>query len=82
MACYRGGMALPPHAREWLGQRRSGIRALEELEDRELRELDAATALRYSEALLAAAPIAVMSESRQSTSGFVEQQRIFLRARR
>lgn len=75
-------MALPPHARAWLAQRRSGIRALEELEARELRSLDAATALAYSDALLAAAPIAVMNEPRRATSGFIEQQRLFRRARR
>jgi hypothetical protein len=75
-------MALPPHALAWLAQRRAGAHAVEAVELRELRALDPAIALACSEALLAAAPIARMVESRRATSGFVEQQRIFARARR
>jgi hypothetical protein len=72
----------PDFARAWLQQRRSGEQALEQLAIDDLRLLDDQTALRHSEALLAATPIAEASASRQATSGFVEQQRLFLRARR
>jgi hypothetical protein len=73
---------LPPHARAWLAQREAGARAVAEIEARELRELGEATALAQSDALLAAAPVAMMSASRRTTSGFVEQQRLFARSRR
>ena len=75
-------MAVPPYARAWLAQRQSGIAAVAAIEASELRALDSVRALAQSEALLAAAPIAVMTESRRATSGFVEQQRLFRRARR
>lgn len=71
----------PEDQRAWLRQRRAGAVAVAEVEMRELRELDAAAALVSSEALLAAAPIATMTEARRETSGFVEQQRLFARAR-
>jgi hypothetical protein len=67
--------------REWLRQRQLGAVAVAEIERRELRELDEATALAQSEALLSAAPIAVMVTGRLDTSGFIEQQRLFARAR-
>jgi hypothetical protein len=72
----------PDFARAWLRQRRSGQQALEQLAIDDLRSLDAETALARSDALLAATPIAAVSESRRTTSGFVEQQRRFARARR
>jgi hypothetical protein len=75
-------MALPPYARAWLAQRQSGIAAVAAIEGRELRALDTVRALAQSDALLSAAPIAVMTESRRDSSGFVEQQRLFRRARR
>lgn len=75
-------MALPAHARAWLRQRETGAIALEAIEDAELRQLDAAAALAQSEALLAATPMNAVTLERCSTSGFVEQQRIFARARR
>jgi hypothetical protein len=68
--------------RAWLRQRQLGAIEVAKIEARELRELDPATALAQSEALLAAAPIAVMSAGRRETSGLVEQQRLFARARR
>ena len=75
-------MALPAHARAWLRQRESGAVALTAIEDAELRHLDDAAALAQSEALLAATPLNDVAAERRSTSGFVEQQRIFARARR
>lgn len=75
-------MALPAHARAWLRQRETGAIALEAIEDAELRQLDAAAALAQSEALLTAIPLNVVTSDRRSTSGFVEQQCIFARARR
>jgi hypothetical protein len=80
--CYRFDMVLPDHARAWLRQREAGAEAVAAIEERELAELDVTTALAQSEALLAAAPTEVMSEHRRTSSGFVEQQRLFLRARR
>lgn len=74
-------MALPAHALAWLKQRELGAVALAAIEDNELRDLDATAALAQSEALLAATPLDTVAE-RQSTSGFVEQQRFFARARR
>ncbi len=75
-------MALPAHARAWLRQRDLGAVALAAIEADELRQLDVAAALAQSEALLAATPLDAVSEERRSTSGFVEQQRLFARARR
>ena len=74
-------MTLPVHAKAWLQQRQAGDAAVAALEARELRELDDATALRFSEALLAAAPRDLMTVGRTQTSGFVEQQRLFMRGR-
>ena len=68
--------------RAWLEQRMSGVTALAAIEALELRELDPETALARSDALLAAAPIAVMVSGRCDNSGFVEQQRLFARTRR
>jgi hypothetical protein len=75
-------MVLPAHARAWLRQREVGAVALAAIEDAELRQLDAAAALAQSEALLSATPLHSITEERRSTSGFIEQQRIFARARR
>jgi hypothetical protein len=66
----------------WLRQRDDGAKAVVAIERRELQALDDAEALRQSEALLAATPIADVADSRRCTSGFVEQQRLFARARR
>jgi hypothetical protein len=73
-------MALPAHAHAWLRQREAGAVAVAAIEDAELRRLDDASALAQSEALLAAAPSSNQAPERRSTSGFVEQQRIFARA--
>ncbi len=75
-------MALPAHARAWLRQRELGAIAVAAIEDAELRQLDAAAALAQSEVLLAAVSLNVVTEERRSTSGFVEQQRIFARVLR
>lgn len=74
-------MTHPSFAKAWLAQRRAASLALAEVEVRELRELDDATALAMSEALLSAAPRAEMTRERRHTSGFVEQQRLFARRR-
>jgi hypothetical protein len=71
----------PAFAAAWLRQRMAGAAAVAAVEVAELAALDAATALAAADALLAAAPIAAMSAARVSTSGFVEQQRLFSRAR-
>jgi hypothetical protein len=73
---------LPPFARTWVRQRDAGAAAVAAIEAAELRELDAAEALKQAEALLAAAPIDAVAPSRRTTSGLVEQQRLFARARR
>jgi hypothetical protein len=73
-------MALPAHARAWLQQREAAAVALTAIEDAELRQLDDATALAQSEILLAATPLDALAE-RRTTSGLVEQQRLFARAR-
>jgi len=51
-------------------------------EDAELRRLDPATALAQTEMLLSAVRLDDLSEERRTSSGFVEQQRLFARARR
>jgi len=71
---------LPPYARAWLEQRQTAAKALEEIEKEELASLSDDVALRQSEALLSAAP-RDLDEERIATSGFVEQQRVFMRHR-
>jgi hypothetical protein len=71
----------PSYAAAWLRQRLAGAAAVAEVERRELRALTDAEALAMSEALLSAAPIESMTKDRQATSGFVEQQRLFAKAR-
>lgn len=56
--------------------------AVAAIEDAELRGLGDASALAQSEALLSAMPVTSLIAERRLTSGFVEQQRIFARARR
>ena len=73
---------LPHFARAWLRQRQAGAVAVSRVEEEELRRLDDAEALRLADALLAAAPIELMTANRKTTSGFIEQQRLFMRARR
>jgi len=75
-------MAAPSFARAWLQQREAGAAALQALEDAELRALDPATALAQIEMLLSAAPLDDLPEERHISSGFVEQQRLFARARK
>jgi hypothetical protein len=72
----------PSFAAEWLRQHQAGNAAVAEVEARELEALDADEALRQSNALLSAVPLDAMPEERRVSSGFVEQQRLFLRARR
>lgn len=73
---------LPPFALAWLRQREQGAAAVAEIEARELRELDADEALCLSDALLVAVPLEAADATRRTWSGFVEQQRLFARARR
>jgi hypothetical protein len=73
---------LPPYAMAWLRQRDSGAAAVAAIEAAELRQLDTAGALRLADALLSATPVTLIKPSRRETSGLVEQQRLFARARR
>lgn len=73
---------LPPFARAWLRQRDTGATAIAAIEARELRELEPVAALRIADALLDAAARTPVDDARRVTSGLVEQQRLFARARR
>jgi hypothetical protein len=79
---YSRSMTAPPFARAWLRQRELGAVALQALEDAELRQLDLATALAQTEMLLSAVRLDDLPEERRISSGFVEQQRLFARARK
>jgi len=72
----------PAFARAWLHQRATAASAVAEVERAELRRLTDAEALRLADALLGAVPIAEVEQARRTSSGFVEQQRLFSRARR
>ncbi|HEY4178495.1 MAG TPA: hypothetical protein VGM90_16725 [Kofleriaceae bacterium] len=72
----------PDFAQAWFRQREAGARAVSIVEARELHALSEEEALAASEALLAAVDLRVASADRLSASGFVEQQRLFARARR
>lgn len=72
----------PPFAATWLRQRRDGALAVALVEHTELRALNGAEALGLSETLLAAVPVSGLPEHRRIWSGLVEQQRLFMRARR
>ena len=72
----------PAFAAAWLRQREAGARAVALIEAAELSTLDTAEGLRYADALLAATPIEELVQARRMSSGFVEQQRLFARARR
>lgn len=74
-------MTLPAFAAAWLRRRDAGARAVAEVEADELARLTPREALAQSEALLAAVSIDAVAD-RRATSGFVEQQRLFGRARR
>ncbi|HEY5925821.1 MAG TPA: hypothetical protein VIV11_29240 [Kofleriaceae bacterium] len=73
---------IPSFARAWLAQRESGNQALAAIARNELRALDDTTALQQSDALLAATPRDAVADGRRATSGFVDQQRLFARARK
>ena len=75
-------MALTDHARAWLAQRQLGAIEIAAIEARELRELDDATALAQSEALLELAATEPYPPERITSSGIVEQQRLFSRVGR
>ena len=76
-------MPLQPHfARAWLRQREAGDRQVAKIERDELGRLDAARALWLADALLAATPLDAIAATRRTSSGFVEQQRLFQRIRR
>jgi hypothetical protein len=70
---------LPDFAAAWLAQRRTGAREIARMEAVALANLDAAEALRLSDALLGATPV---TKTRGCSSGLVEQQALFARARR
>lgn len=75
-------MSAPPSfARAWLAQREAATAAMARVHEDELANLDAAEALRRSEALLAAAAETPRPPARETTSGFVEQQALFHRRR-
>jgi len=71
----------PAFADAWLRQRDEGARRIAEIEREELRHLDPVRALEMSEALLAVPPPLDLMAARRTTSGFVEQQRWFRRAK-
>jgi hypothetical protein len=73
-------MAQPEFAREWLRQRESGAGVIAEVERRELVALDDETALVHIEAVLSL-PLPRLTEDRRTSSGFVEQQRLFAKSR-
>lgn len=72
---------LPTCAREWLQQVQRGSVAVVAVQDAELGALDDRRALARSDALLSMSVPAPLSD-RVVSSGFVEQQRLFMRARR
>jgi hypothetical protein len=71
----------PPFARAWLAQWSAASSALERVHDDELRALTDAEALRRIDALLSL-PSPWVDPARRSSSGLVEQQRLFERATR
>ncbi len=73
--------ALPPFAAAWAAQRAHAARALTEVATAELAALSDERALELSEALLDATPTDDLPPTRTTSSGFVEQQRLFARAR-
>ncbi len=73
-------MLTPDFARQWLAQITAGARALAEVERQERGRITDEQALADAEALLDAAPPGARPE-RACWSGFVEQQRLFARAR-
>ena len=75
-------MALPDHARAWLAQRQLGAIEIAAVEASELREMTDATARAQSEALLELAATKPYPRERVTSSGIIEQQRLFARARR
>ena len=66
----------------WLAQWRRAAVELDLVRTRELAALTPAQAFAASDALLALVEPGVVAEHRRTTSGLVEQQRIFGRARR
>jgi hypothetical protein len=74
-------VTLPAFAAAWLRQRDEGARAVAAIEAEELKQLTSAQALAQADALLAAVPLETALD-RRVTSGFVEQQRLFCRARK
>lgn len=73
---------LPEFAAAWFLQRTAGSAALDAVNADELRGLTEVEALQRTDALLAIGAAAPRSPDRERYSGFVEQQRIFARARR
>jgi hypothetical protein len=82
-ACYSCVMEpAPEFARAWLRQRDAGAAAVAAVEERELANLEDTDALRLADALLSAVPTDAMGNDRRATSGLIEQQRQFARARK
>lgn len=73
---------VPGFAAAWLLQRAAGNVALEAVNATELRNLTDAEALKRTDALLAIGAASARSPEREQSSGFVQQQRLFARARR
>jgi hypothetical protein len=74
--------SLPSFAATWLRQRDAGAAAVALVEDAELAALSDTEGLRLADALLGAVRIADIDDTRRTSSGLIEQQRLFARARR
>jgi hypothetical protein len=73
---------MPSFALEWLGQWTRAAQELQRIHDAELRVLSEDDARRASEAVLGLVdPASIPMDPRWTTSGLIEQQRLFLRAR-
>jgi hypothetical protein len=73
----------PSFAAAWYAQRRAAAAALATVHDDELRALSDAEATRRADALLSIPiPASALPEQRRTSSGLVEQQRLFARRRR
>lgn len=76
-----GTMAVESMALAWFRQRMSGAAAVERVQDQELVAMSDEEAVAQSDALLSM-PTNLPDPARNGWSGFVEQQTLFLRARR
>jgi hypothetical protein len=74
-------MRQPPFAKAWAAQWKAADTALERVHAQALATLTEADALSASETLLQLVSLVTLPKSRRESSGFVEQQRLFARAR-